>query len=550
MKTKTAFIMFTAAAASLCLAQSPGHPEDSGLFPTTGTFYVNTNYPSNGSTESQGVAIAANGNVLLGWEDDGSALNDYEAAWTLFDGNGNMLTPVTVQTNRSDLDPPNLAFLSVTNTWLSFFRADGSPTPAYTAWGPKIKANLFGNGLGMGATAFALGLEVAELGDINLDAGGGGDFAAVQMLNNDGSPVNILTGGTDANYEPAGDVRIADWDFLSNGNIVIVNESGRQAADRPPEQTSGEVPIYRVVTPAGVEVKAYSLVSSMAASNNSAMWHGAGVTSNGFALRFRWQSRTTVRLFDNAGNPTSANIDLATLTGIPATSGGDRGDGVGFHGNGKDAYVYLCSGAGGPWLTVLNADGTLRYARSVADAGDDIVANRVDAAIAPDGRVLAVWDSALPNADGITVNRLVQGRLFDPAGNPVSSKFVVSEWEHPSNTNILYNSYIPRVAWRGNKVAITWQSENAPTVLSDPFVPPAYPVLAARLFTVPGPAAPAQPTLTISRSGGNVIITWDGGGTLQSADSVTGTWNDLPGINSGNPIPVTGNSKYFRVRLQ
>ena len=48
------------------------------------------------------------------------------------------------------------------------------------------------------------------------------------------------------------------------------------------------------------------------------------------------------------------------------------GHGVGFHGNGKDAYVAVTSGNDDQgvlrvWVTVLNADGTVRYSRSASD---------------------------------------------------------------------------------------------------------------------------------------------------------------------------------------
>jgi hypothetical protein len=47
-------------------------------------------------------------------------------------------------------------------------------------------------------------------------------------------------------------------------------------------------------------------------------------------------------MFDNDGNPTTTNLVLAALTGYAQAGGGGRGDSVGFHGNGKDAYVHAC----------------------------------------------------------------------------------------------------------------------------------------------------------------------------------------------------------------
>src|ERR1043166_9712462 len=83
MKALIAILSLAAASAAPCLAQLAGNPEDSGLIPLTPTFYVNTNYFNNGGAESPGVAIAANGNVIVGWEDDGSGIADFESVWSL-----------------------------------------------------------------------------------------------------------------------------------------------------------------------------------------------------------------------------------------------------------------------------------------------------------------------------------------------------------------------------------------------------------------------------------------------------------------------------------
>src|SRR5437667_12245079 len=203
MKVKLTTILLIIAA-SLSQAQTV----TSGLIPKTTTFYVNTNYFNNGGGESPGIAIAANGNVIIGWEDDGSGIADFEAVWSLFDGNGNLLTPATVITNFDGT-------ASITNTYLSYFRPNGTPTPGAYAFAPKIKANLFGNGIGMGAVAYdPIGSEIGYLEAINQDDGGFGDFPAVQILNNDGTPAGAtaaLTGVTDVDAQPAGNIRIAEW---------------------------------------------------------------------------------------------------------------------------------------------------------------------------------------------------------------------------------------------------------------------------------------------------------------------------------------------------
>ncbi len=61
-------------------------------------------------------------------------------------------------------------------------------------------------------------------------------------------------------------------------------------------------------------------------------------------------------------------------------------------------------------------------------------------------------------------------------------------------------------------------------------------------------APAALPSLSISRSGGNVVITYTGG-VLQSAAEVTGApWMDEASVASGSVIQPSGTRKFYRVR--
>ena len=114
----------------------PGAPENNGVQPTGDTVYVNTANGAdinNSSTESIGIAIARNGNVVVGWEDDGGDLNDLQATWTLFNIQSQ---PVIEPTEIKSIDPA-FAGQTVTSRFLSYFRADKTPTPARTGWGPE-----------------------------------------------------------------------------------------------------------------------------------------------------------------------------------------------------------------------------------------------------------------------------------------------------------------------------------------------------------------------------------------------------------------------------
>jgi hypothetical protein len=479
MKTQSILYSLAALGCAMAWGQAvPGAPQDNGLTPKTDTLYVNRktleiDQINNGNTESLGVAIANGGNVIVGWEDDGDGLQDIEAVWTMYDSAGNSITPNTETTSVA-------LGGSVTTKFLSYFRADGSAVHGWQSWGPKIKANLFGDGVGMGATSFGLDQEVPALAGYYGD--GNGDYPAVQLLSNNGQPVRILVGVSEAfAVRDPGNIRIGDWEYLSNSNVVIVGES-RQNADLV-DVFGGSDPwrhvIFRILDPAGNVVKAETLVSeSPNFVGNAEMWHGAGVTANGFAIRYKAHNGpVVVRMFDNAGNPTTGDLVLADLTGHPEAGGGGRGDGAGFHGNGRDAYVAVCSYGPGAWVTVLNADGTVRWSRNVADDLSLVSVGRTDAAIDRDGNVIVVFGGKYSPDN---VYETVMGRRFDAAGNPVGGTFYVSEKEAPELSPFQANN--PRVAWRNGQVAVVWESKNDLESL-DPFSGETLTVVALRIFS-------------------------------------------------------------------
>jgi len=64
---------------------------------------------------------------------------------------------------------------------------------------------------------------------------------------------------------------------------------------------------------------------------------------------------------------------------------------------------------------------------------------------------------------------------------------------------------------------------------------------------IPLDTVPALPVLAIRREGANLVISWTGGGGLQSASQVTGPWTD---VNAANPYTVqpAGARQFYRVR--
>jgi hypothetical protein len=522
-----------------------GVPGDAGLTPRTPTIFVNTNY-NNNNLETGDISITANNNVVVAFEDDGADLTDWEATWTLYDSLGNLLTPAVTITNivgsACKPDP-----LSVANcTYRSYFRADGSPTPSYTAsYGGKAKGNQFGNGFAWCGGADGIACEIPQLLNINVDDGGAatGLSPFVQLLNNDGSP-NTLAGGpdvagilsySDADTEPAGNIRPGDIDFLANGNFLIVGES-RQAADQAMTgQVGGNVVVYKVLTSTGGVVMPYTNASSEASGQD--MWHGTAATANGFAIRFNVGTER-IRFFDNNGIPLTTNIDIAAVTGHPEAGQGGRGDGSGFKSNGKDAYVWCANTSAGPWVTVFNANGTVRYsvaATTTNDLGAYANGDRLDASIAADGRVVVAFDASNNDTNNVNSLRLSQAVILDPCGNRMGPVFYVGENETPANPLVNGNSTArPRVDWKGNLIAVYWGSNNGPDS--------AVKTVALRLFNAPAPLGPK-----IALAGSNVNITWSGCGVLQQSGDLK-TWADISPAPTSPYSPPASGTKFYRLR--
>jgi hypothetical protein len=56
------------------------------------------------------------------------------------------------------------------------------------------------------------------------------------------------------------------------------------------------------------------------------------------------------------------------------------------------------------------------------------------------------------------------------------------------------------------------------------------------------------PAIAVTRSGTGLILSWPGGGTLQSSINVVGTYVDIPGSSSPFNVMPAGAQNYYRVR--
>jgi hypothetical protein len=396
----------------------------------------------------------------------------------------------------------------------------------------------------MGATSFALHYEIPEMAPM-ADADEN-DFPSVQLLTDSGAPVKIVSWSA-ADTAPTGAIRIGDWEYLADGNILIVG-SDRQAE----EQTrlgapATQQPVFKIVTQANDEVKGLTLASSTTDTENNDMWNGAAVTEGGFAIR----AARSLRFFHTDGTPYGDDVDVAAATGDPVyMKSGDRGGSLGFHGNGKDAYVMCVSGADaagtkGVFVSVWNTNGTLRWATNATVGMTLNAPGATDAAMDASGRVFVVFDDTTPSQDG--TKRTVVGRLLDNTGHAVSAAFLIDPTENPQGTTV--GAANPRVAWRGDTVAVVWETENRFPVSPDPVnaIPP---VGAMRFFTVPNGSGDI--TASVNASGGNITITWTGGAgpfTVQKKTTLTDAAWTIAGTTSERTItlPASGNTGFFRV---
>jgi hypothetical protein len=215
--------------------------------------------------------------------------------------------------------------------------------------------------------------------------------------------------------------------------------------------------------------------------------------------------------------------------------------------------VNVCIGdqegvAGPVFITVYNANGSVRYHRPLSDLGETNFASQVDAAIAPDGRVLVATDDKIESMAAGKANRLVMAKMFSPTGASLGPLFYVSERETVANTPTDKESFGPKVVWRDNLIAFAWSSQNSSSTTNR--------VVALRLFN---DAASTPPTLSIAKSGSNAVLSWSAtaaGYTLRSKANLSGavweTNSPAPVLGAGGTVyqvtdPIGANSKFYQL---
>jgi FtsP/CotA-like multicopper oxidase with cupredoxin domain len=150
--------------------------------------------------------------------------------------------------------------------------------------------------------------------------------------------------------------------------------------------------------------------------------------------------------------------------------------------------------------------------------------------------------------------------FYPPAGS-YTNWLSVTAYPTVPNAFFGWKSCPPAYQWNDDASWSTTTYGPNWTDLHYPFGHPYYPSsmdMAFQLFT-PGVAsgtpsfsalvAPPHPVLSASMSGGQLTISWSGGGVLQYADQVTGPWNDVDSATSPYLAPTDGPQGFYRVRM-
>jgi len=67
------------------------------------------------------------------------------------------------------------------------------------------------------------------------------------------------------------------------------------------------------------------------------------------------------------------------------------------------------------------------------------------------------------------------------------------------------------------------------------------------IYSVPSLATPLPGSLSISEANGQVTLSWTGGGTLESASSLTGPWTAVPDATNPMKVTVGSGSQFYRL---
>ncbi len=336
-------------------------------------------------------------------------------------------------------------------------------------------------------------------------------------------------------------------EFLDNGNIVVMIEDRTCLIS-----TVGQVCTFAIIKPDGTVVKGPTLVEATAIWDNMAAYKG------GFAIRVG----AHLYFYDNAGTLTHSN-NVVDSSGLAFDTG--RGDGTRIASDIRSYYVYLAG------QTPANAQSPVSVA-----IFDSRTGNFLAKATVTDGDPdTQLTDRVSVAADAL--DRFCVAYVYRPTSalqQQVAARVMAFDG---SNISFLTHSFFPFVNSENNLANAAGITTFGPNVsmttkaiciaakgsINSTNNPAAGPDSGSEttLYTVinnPAPV-PSAPRITVSRSGGDLLLSWpvDAGlFTLQSTPSVLPTsWADVTpqpattqvGNNYQMTVQIGAGKAYFRL---
>ncbi|MGO8927672.1 MAG: hypothetical protein ACLQU3_12365 [Limisphaerales bacterium] len=347
--------------------------------------------------------------------------------------------------------------------------------------------------------------------------------------------------------------------FLDNGNIVVMIDDKTCLLS-----TVGEVTTFSIITPQGNIIKGPTLADA------HDIWDNMCAFKGGFMIRVH----NLLHFYDDNGNELAFSpVDSNVTSGLSyGPTGGARNDASRVASDIRGYYVYLAGQSPEPSYSGHLPSGTVYLSAWDSRTGnflssiqvDDgqpglVVNDRVAVGVDDLDRVCVAW-SFQPDYNVFT-NRQVAARMFQFTGaqfTPQTHSFFAFI-NHDSNPdNVLgFETYHPSVAMTRRQICISAKGKlnTANNPAAGPNVVPGDEVKVYTVISQPVPVAAPQPSITVSRSGSNLNVTWDvndGFFTVQTTPQVkpSGTvWTDFTTGNVAPPVsvPHTAANQYVRL---
>ncbi len=339
--------------------------------------------------------------------------------------------------------------------------------------------------------------------------------------------------------------------FLDNGNIVVMIDD--KAAIASPV---GEVTTFAIIQPNGTVVKGPTLVDARNIFDNMCAVKG------GFVVRVH----QFLYFYNNSGIPTyTNNVNVSSGVNYQGSVGGldgDRGDGHRIGGDVHSYYVYFAgkitssSTASQIAVTAWDSRTGQFVGSSIVTDGDPTVqsCDRTDVAVDALNRVCVTYMYKPNGLFGYqAAARVAQ---FDGANfNWLTHSFFpfVNHDQNPT-APLGYITQNPVVAMNTRQICFAAKGmiNSSNNVAAGPNTPDAQ----QTVYTVishPAPVAAPVPTLSITKSGGSVNLTWnadDGLFTVQTRASLSsGSWVNATAENVAPPVNVGIGTGALFIRL-